>query len=107
MTCLLQLERSKTEVFNWSCKLPESSSVGLKAAGCEVEGQFLPGFMCYGIPIDNQAYVKHQLSLKVQEVAREVEEIVKVLDRRPGHLDSCKIQHSYEDGLPSGNVLSF
>ena len=79
-TCLLQLERSKTEVFNWSSRLPESSPVGLKVAGCEVEGQFLPGFMCYGIPIGTQAYVKHQLSLKVQEVAKEVEEIVKVLD---------------------------
>ena len=80
VTCLLQLERSKTEVFNWSCRLPESSPVGLKVAGSEVNGQFLPGFICYGIPIGTQAYVKYQLSLKVQEVAREVEEIVRVLD---------------------------
>ena len=37
VTCLLQLERSKTEVFNWSCRLPESSPVGLKVAGSEGE----------------------------------------------------------------------
>ena len=45
-----------------------------------MNGQFLPGFMCYGIPIGTQAYVKYQLSLKVQEVAGEAEQIVKVLE---------------------------
>ena len=45
-----------------------------------VDGHFQPGFMCYGIPIGTPGYVKHQLSLKVQEVAREVQEIVKVLE---------------------------
>ena len=36
--------------------------------------------MCYGIPIGSPEYVKYQLSLKVQEVANEVDEIVKVLE---------------------------
>ena len=49
-------------------------------AGCMVNDQFLPGYMCYGIPIGSPEYVKHQLSLKVQEVAKEVGEIVKVLE---------------------------
>ena len=78
--CLLKLERSKTEVFSWTDKLPESTPPGLALAGCMVEGHFQPGFMCYGIPIGTPGYVKHQLSLKVQEVAKEVQEIVKVLE---------------------------
>ena len=78
--CLLKLERSKTEVFNWSDKLPDFTPPGLTVAGSMVEGQFLPGFMCYGIPIGTSGYVKHHLSLKVQEVATEVQEIVKVLE---------------------------
>ena len=79
-TCLLQLERSKTEVFTWTEHLPASTPAGLTVAGCIVQGQFLPGFMCYGIPIGTPSYVKHQLSLKVQEVAREVDQVVKVLE---------------------------
>ena len=78
--CLLKLERSKTEVFTWSDRLPDNTPAGLTVAGCMVEEQFLPGFMCYGIPIGSPEYVKHQLSLKVQEVAKEVEEIVRVLE---------------------------
>ena len=46
---------------------------GLKVAGCEVNGKFLP----YGIPVG----IQHQLSLKVQKVALEVVQIVKVLER--------------------------
>ena len=41
-------------------------------SGTVVEGQFQPGFLCYGIPIGTPAYVRHQLSLKVQQVAKEV-----------------------------------
>ena len=78
--CLLKLERSKTEVFTWSDRLPESTPPGLALAGSTVGGQFLPGFMCYGIPIGSQEYVRHQLSLKVHEIAKEVQETVKVLE---------------------------
>ena len=76
--CLLKLERSKTEVLTWSDKLPSCTPQGLTVAGCTVNDSFLPGFMCYGIPIGTHGYVKHQLSLKVQEIATEVSEIVKV-----------------------------
>ena len=78
--CLLKLERSKTEVFTGTDTLPENTPAGLTVAGCMVNDQFLPGYMCYGIPIGSPGYVKHQLSLKVQEVAREVGEVVRVLE---------------------------
>jgi hypothetical protein len=46
-----------------------------------IDQEFGPGFLCYGIPDGSPAYVRHQLSRKVQEVAREVEQIVKVMDQ--------------------------
>ena len=59
--------------------LPPSTPDGFPRAGVTVDGQFLPGFLCYGIPVGSPVYVCHQLSLKVQEVAREVSLIVKVM----------------------------
>ena len=59
--------------------LPPSTPDGFPRAGVTVDGQFLPGFLCYGIPVGSPGYVRHQLSLKVQEVAREVSLIVKVM----------------------------
>ena len=55
-SCLLKLERSKTEVFTWSDKLPDLTPDGLTVAGCQIGEEFLPGFMCYGIPIGTPAY---------------------------------------------------
>ena len=37
--CLLKLERSKTEVFTGSDRLPENTPAGLTVAGCMVIGQ--------------------------------------------------------------------
>ena len=78
-TCLLELERSKTQVFTWESELPASTPAGYSRAGIMIDGQFKPGFMCYGIPVGSPEYVRHELSVKVQEVAREVENIVKVM----------------------------
>ena len=41
---------------------------------------FQPGFICYGIPVGSKSYVKHHLSLKVKEVAREVGEVLTTLE---------------------------
>ena len=41
-TCLLQLERSKTQVFTWDAELPPSTPAGYPKAGKTVDGQFLP-----------------------------------------------------------------
>ena len=45
--CLLQLERTKTEVFTWSGTLPPETTAGMTCAGMDVNGEFEPGFMCY------------------------------------------------------------
>ena len=77
-TCLLQVERNKTQVFTWSGELPPNTPQEYPRAGIMVEGEFLPGYLCYGIPVGTHAYVRHQLSVKVQEVGKEVQEIINV-----------------------------
>ena len=78
-TCCLHLERSKTEVFTWSGVLPPNTPEGLARAGSMIDQEFLPGFIIYGIPVGDRRYVKHHLALKVQAVAREVGQVLKVL----------------------------
>ena len=53
--------------------------MGLARAGITVGDAFLPGFVLYGIPVGEPEFVKHHLSLKVQEVEREVNEVLEVL----------------------------
>ena len=77
--CGLRLERSKTEVYTWSGMLPPNTPDGLARSGTMVGEEFLPGFLLYGIPVGDSRYVKHHLSKKVQEVAREVEQVLTVL----------------------------
>ena len=78
-TCCLQLERSKTEVYTFTGVLPAGTPAGLTRAGTVVGGEFLSGFVLYGIPVGESRFVKHHLSLKVEEVAREVREVLEVL----------------------------
>ena len=80
VSCNLQLEPSKTQVFTWTGELPHNTPPGYPSAGTVVDGDFLPEFLCYGIPVGSPGYVRHHLSVKVQEVGREVKEIVRVLE---------------------------
>ena len=80
IACLLTLQRDKTEIFSWTGQLPPGSPEGLRIAGTEVEGRFEPGYICYGIPVGTRPYVRHHLRLKVEQVAREVEEVCRVLE---------------------------
>ena len=79
-TCLLKLESTKTQVFTWSGQLPWNAPAEYPRAGTVVDGEFLPGFLCYGIPVGTPGYVRHHLAAKVQQVGREVTEIVNVLE---------------------------
>ena len=79
LVCQLVLERSKTEVFSWQ-ELEEELPMELTRAGTIVDGQFEPGFICYGIPVGSRAYVRHHLHLKVLDVTREVEQVFDTLE---------------------------
>ena len=77
--CLLEWERSKTEVFLWDGPLPDSTSEGLQMAGATVNGVFERGFLCYGVPIGTDAYVKHVLYQKAKEITDGAERASEVL----------------------------
>ena len=76
--CGLLLQRDKTEVFAWG-QLPANTPPELKRAGAMVDGQFQPGFICYGIPVGSDAYVRHTLWDKAREVERDVTKVVDTL----------------------------
>ena len=59
--------------------LPSSTTPGLTLAGTAVNGEFEPGFICYGVPVGTDNYVNHMMNRKVDEVARGAETSCKVL----------------------------
>jgi hypothetical protein len=67
--CGLRLQRAKTEVFTWDGVLPRDTPAGMVIAGREVEGQFMPGFLCYGVQVGSNEYVRHVLEEKVEQIA--------------------------------------
>ena len=77
--CLLQWEKTKTEVFTWQGILPTGTTPGLTSAGITIDDKFEPGFMCYGVPVGTDKYVRHMLGVKVEQVAEDAEKVVSVL----------------------------
>ena len=55
--CGLVLQRAKTEVFSWDGVLPRDTPADMVLAGKEVEGEFMPGYMCYGVPVGSRVRV--------------------------------------------------
>jgi hypothetical protein len=51
----------------------------MKRTGVPVGDQWLPGLVCYGIPVGTSEYVKHLLWEKVQDVKIEVDRVKDVL----------------------------
>ena len=51
----------------------------MPAAGEEVEGQWLPGFKCYGAYIGSSAYVKHKLAEKVKQLCDDADKTMTLL----------------------------
>jgi hypothetical protein len=90
-TCSLQLESSNAEVYTGSGVLPPGTPDGLNRTGIMGAGDFLPRFLLEGLPVGEFRYVKHLLFLNVQEVAREAEQVLKVLQREGGPSGSCKV----------------
>ena len=78
--CGLVLQRAKTEVFSWDGVLPWDTPAEMVLAGREVEGEFMPGYMCYRVPVGSREYVRHVLNEKVEQIAEQAEKAVKVLE---------------------------
>ena len=77
--CLLRLQVSKTEVFSWEENLPEQAPQGMRRAGEVVDGEWEHGFMCYGMAVGSDKYVRNRLMAKVDEVTDQVNSVRKVL----------------------------
>ena len=45
-----------------------------------MRGQFQPGFICYGVPIGMDIYVKEMLFKKISEIEEEAEKICETLE---------------------------
>ena len=78
--CGLELQRSKTEVLCMDTDLPKNTPSGLVQAGVTVKGKWEPGFICYGVPIGSDVYVSHMLNVKMDEIEKEAEQVVTVLE---------------------------
>ena len=78
--CLLVWEKTKTEVFTWSGNVPVNCTPGLLRAGTVVDGQFEPGFLCYGVPVGTDAYVEYMMEEKMLEIARSAKNSCNVLN---------------------------
>ena len=44
-----------------------------------MDGNFQPGFLCYGVPVGTDLYVTHMLEQKVEELAAKAQQSCKVL----------------------------
>ena len=45
--------------------MPREFTPEMVLAGKEVEGEFHPGFICYGVPVGSDRYVRYMLGEKV------------------------------------------
>ena len=59
--------------------MPHETTEGILNAGKEINGRFESGYLCYGVPVGTDRYVRHMLDLKVEEVGVQAEQIIQVL----------------------------
>ena len=76
--CSLHLQESKTEVFAWG-ELPAVTPPTMKRAGIQEGSSFHPGFLCYGIPVGSNTYVRAVLEEKAKEISTTAEEVASIL----------------------------
>ena len=57
--CNLELQWTKCKVYKREGDLPPNTPHGLTLAGEMVDGEFLRGFICFGIPLGSEAYISH------------------------------------------------
>ena len=77
--CLLRLQVTKTEVFTWRGELPIEAPQGIAMAGSVIDGVFNPGFLCYGIRVGIDKFVKDMLDKKVSDIEHEAEKVKAIL----------------------------
>ena len=77
--CNLELQWTKSKVYMREGELPPYTPAGLSLAGEEVDGEFLRGFTCFGVPLGSDAYVVHKLRQVAKQIIEEGEKAREVL----------------------------
>ena len=66
--CGLRVQWRKTKLYSKSSALPDGCPEGVKRAGREIDGEFVRGFTCWGVPMGEDRYVKEELKEKVDKI---------------------------------------
>ena len=77
--CGLLLVTSKSEVYCRESVLPRNALPGFTLAGTEVGEQWENGFICYGVLVGSDTFVKAKMMEKVEEVASKIQRARQVL----------------------------
>ena len=104
--CSLILEPSKTQVFLWHGRLPLEAPEGMLVAGRVCEDDFLPGKICYGIPMGSTDYVRTSLMEKARGVAVRAHKVRDILDQESQAL-LCVLKASFDQQLDCHCSLAY
>ena len=69
----------KCRIFSWSGNRTEHMPEDIPMTMEEVEGELVPGFICYGIAIGSTRYVRFKLGQKFKEVEDKARKTVDLL----------------------------
>ena len=83
--CGLEVQWSKTELFSLSGELPDNAPEGMTVAGREIAGSFVGGFMCWGVPIGEDLFVRTVLEEKVSQILEEGRRSLQILGAEHRH----------------------
>ena len=95
--CGLLLQWNKTEWFTWNGQLPDHVPAQLKLVGMQIDNEFYRGFICYGIPLGSDEFVRHQLQQKSQEIIDDSVRMVEVLSGKGRHFGPCSAYLQWQD----------
>ena len=95
----LVCQRAKSKVFSWDGHLPPGSPEGFVLGGIDVEGQFAPGLLVYGVPVGSDLFVIKMLDNKVKEIEANAEKAIDLLSHDKQALWTVlrsSIQHQFD-----------
>ena len=81
----LEVQWGKTEVFALGDELPQGAPEGMTKAGRMINGEFVRGFMCWGVPVGEDLYVRTVLEEKVTQILGDGQKSLDVLGPEHRH----------------------
>ena len=77
--CGLTLQLGKCELYSLKGEKPTGCSQEVSLGGASVDGKWEPGFICVGVPIGLDPYVKEMMRRKLVDLEEEVVRASRVL----------------------------